>query len=60
MASSLKGKPDPQLRLVSDEEAVAIAESFAGYTSKEAKEIIRQALRYADAVEHGFAHQNAQ
>lgn len=34
-----------------DEEALAFAESYSGFTSPEAREILRQALQYADAVE---------
>lgn len=34
-----------------EEEAQALAESYRGYTSPEAREILRKALQYADAVE---------
>lgn len=36
-----------------DEDAIAIAEAYRGYQTEEAKEIIRQALAYADSVEKG-------
>ena len=43
----------PDLEAESDAEP-ATAESYGGYTSPEARDIIRRALEYADAVERGY------